>query len=127
MVLQICPEKHWITRYERSKACFADMLIVSKGSVEDHNKTTENVFSKLDEEKFTLKLSKCECSVNRISWLGFNIDDSGYQPKLSKVQGVLDPKPPHNLKRLRFLWEFSTIYRNFYRTFVHSPSNSDIR
>ena len=52
--------------------CFLDdLLIVSKGSIENHNKTVEKVFHKLDREGFAHKLSKCEFSVNKMSWLGF--------------------------------------------------------
>ena len=37
-----------------------DMLIVSKGSVTEHNETVDKVLSRLDKEGFALKLSKCE-------------------------------------------------------------------
>ena len=60
----------------------------------------ESVFYKLDKEGFILKLSKCEFSVNRRSWLEFDICENGYQPKFSKIQAVLELKPPHSLKKL---------------------------
>ena len=48
--------------------CFLDdMLIVSKGSVTEHNETVDKVLSRLsrlDKEGFALKLSKCEFSKN---------------------------------------------------------------
>ena len=82
--------------------CFLDdTLIVSKGSIEDHNKTIERVFQKLEREGFALKLSKCVFLVRQITWLGYDIDDSGYIPKNSKVQRVLDLKAPRTLKQLR--------------------------
>ena len=65
----------------------------------------ESVFNKLDKEGFALKLSKCEFSVNRISWLGFDICENGYEPKFSKIQAVLELKPPHSLKQLRSYME----------------------
>ena len=49
----------------------------------------------MDREGFALKLPKCEFSVNRISWLGFAICKTGYQPKFSKVQAFLELKPQH--------------------------------
>ena len=74
--------------------CFLDViLMVSKGSIEDNNK--------IDKESLALKLSKCEFSVNRISWLGFEFCENGYQPNFSKVQAVLELKPPLTLKQLR--------------------------
>ena len=55
-------------------SCLDDILIVTKGSVSDHNLIVNNVFERLYEEDFALKLSKCEFSVKKISWLGFDID-----------------------------------------------------
>ena len=84
--------------------CFLDdILFVSKGSIENYNKIVENVFLKLDKEGFALKLPNCEFSVNRISWLGFDICENGYQPKIFKVQAILELKPPYTLKQLRSL------------------------
>ena len=40
--------------------CFLDdILIISKGSVTKHNEIVDNVLSRLDKERFALKLSKC--------------------------------------------------------------------
>ena len=47
-----------------------------------------------------MKLSKCEFSVKKISWLGFDIDHLGYRPKHFKVQALLELKPPRTLKQL---------------------------
>ena len=82
--------------------CFLDdLLTVSKGSIEDHNKMVERVLQKLDREGFALKLSKCVFLVRKITWLGYGINESGYIPKYSKIQAVLDLKAPRPLKQLR--------------------------
>ena len=82
--------------------CFLDdILIVSKGSVEDHNILVDKVISLLDEKGFSLKLSKCEFSLNQLSWLGYDIDSEGYRPKRSKIEAVLALEPPRTLKQLR--------------------------
>ena len=82
--------------------CFLDdILIVSKGSVEDHNILVDKVISLLDEKGFSLKLSKCEFSLNQLSWLGYDIDSEGYRPKRSKIEAVLALEPPRMLKQLR--------------------------
>ena len=54
-----------------------DINIVSKGSVADHNILVDKVFVRLEEEGLALKLSKCEFSLNHLSWLGFDIDSEG--------------------------------------------------
>ena len=82
--------------------CFLDnILIVSKGSVMDHNILVNKVITRLDEEGFALKLSKCDFSMNQLSWLGYDIDSEGYRPKRSKIDAVLALEPPKSLKQLR--------------------------
>ena len=82
--------------------CFLDnILIVSKGSVVDHNILVDKVFARLEDEGFALKLSKCEFSLNQLSWLGYDIDSEGYRPKRSKIDAVLAVEPPKSLKQVR--------------------------
>ena len=55
--------------------------MVTKGGPKDHNKLVDKVMQRLDEEGWALKLSKSEFSVNKLIWLGYEIDESGYAPK----------------------------------------------
>ena len=82
--------------------CFLDdILIVSKGSVMDHNIIVNKVITRLDEESFDLKLSKCNFLMNQLFWLGYDIDSEGFRPKRSKIDAVLALEPPKSLKQLR--------------------------
>ena len=78
-----------------------DILVVTKGRVEDHNVLVERVMNRLDEEGWTLKLSKCEFSVNKLVWLGYEIDENGYAPKFSKIDAIKSLSPPKTLNQLR--------------------------
>ena len=47
--------------------CYLDeILVVTKGGVEDHNTLVEKVMDRLNQEGWALKLSKCEFSVNKL-------------------------------------------------------------
>ena len=82
--------------------CFLDdILIVSVGSVVEHNKIVEEVLKGILEEGFSLKLSKCEFSKKSIEWLGYFIDRNGYKPLHSKVQDILALTLPKSLTKLR--------------------------
>ena len=50
---------------------------------------------------WALKLSKCEFSVNQLTWLGYDINENGYSPKFSKIEASQSLKPPRTLKQLR--------------------------
>ena len=79
-----------------------DILIVTKGDVQDHNELVEKVMHRLDEEERALKLSKCEFSVNKLTWLEYDINEDGYSPKFSKIEAIQAIKPPpRTLKQLR--------------------------
>ena len=78
-----------------------DILVVTKGRVEDHNVLVERVKDRLNEEGWALKLSKCGFSVNKLVWLGYEIDENGYAPKSSKLEAIKSLLPPKTLKQLR--------------------------
>merc|ERR1711894_523373 len=81
--------------------CFLDdILIVSVGSVVEHNKIVEEVLKRILEEGFSLKLSNCEFSKKSIEWLGYFIDRNGYKPLHSKVQDILALTTPKSLTKL---------------------------
>ena len=47
--------------------CFIDdILIVSRGSITEHNKLVEEVIKRVEAEGLSLRLSKCEFSVKKI-------------------------------------------------------------
>ena len=102
--------------------CFLDdILIVSKGSILDHNILVDKVITRMDEEGFALKLSKCDFSLNQLSWLGYDIDIEGYRPKLSKIEAVLALEPPRKLKQLRsFMGILNHLQRFLPNLQVHS-------
>ena len=62
-----------------------DILVVTKGDVQEHNNMVEKVSQRLDAEGWALELSKCDFSVNQLTWLGYVINEDGYSPKLSKI------------------------------------------
>ena len=65
--------------------CFIDdVLIVSRGSTTEHNRLVEEAIIRLKDERFSLKLAKCEFSVHKINWLGYTIDEAGYKPLILK-------------------------------------------
>ena len=87
----------------------------------DHNILVDKVINRLDEEGFALKLSKCDFSLNHLSWLGYDIDSEGYRPKRSKIEAVLALEPPRTLKQLRsFMGILNHLQRFLPNLQVHS-------
>ena len=78
-----------------------DILVVTIKQVEEHNALVARVMDRLDEEGWALKLSKCEFSVNKLVWLGYEIDENVYAPKFSKIVAIKSLLPPKTLQQLR--------------------------
>ena len=61
--------------------CFLDdIIIVSRGSKEDHLKLIYNCLPKLDEDNLRLNLPKCHFAKTEIEWLGHKFTQSGIAP-----------------------------------------------
>ena len=78
-----------------------DILIVTKGTKEEHEEKVREVFKKLDSRKLQLKEDKCKIAKNEIEWLGFDISEKGVKPHNEKTQGISGKMKPKNLKDLR--------------------------
>ena len=59
--------------------CYLDVLICSVGTLEEHNRLVEEALLRLLNGGFSLKLSKCEISVQEI--------EEGIVPIQSKIEG----------------------------------------
>ena len=81
--------------HAKNTFCFLnDILFVSKGSEQEHEKLIMNVLEKLDKENLALNLSKCELFQNEVSWLGHKISLDGISPKITKTEAILKLSPP---------------------------------
>ena len=78
-----------------------DILIVTKGTKEEHLKKAKEVMAVLDEAILQLKLDKCQIAKKQIEWLGYKITGEGISPKDTKVQGISEKLRPSHLKGLR--------------------------
>ena len=82
--------------------CFLDdILIVSKGSEEDPFKLVLDCLKKLDADNLRINRPKCHFAKQKISWLGYNITQSGTSPLEIKTSAILSLQPTNTLKKLR--------------------------
>ena len=79
-----------------------DILIVSKGSLNEHKGFVMKCLQRLDDEKLRINLPKCHFGKLKIDWLGCHISQSGLLPLESKTAAILAFEAPKTLKQLRF-------------------------
>ena len=107
--------------------CFLDdIIIVSRGSKEDHLKLVYKCFKKMDDYNLRINLPKCHFAKTEIEWLGHRFTQSGIAPIDSKTAAILNLSAPKNLKQLlsflgsvHYLVSSSLIYLNYVIHFDH--------
>ena len=82
--------------------CFLDdIIIVSRGSKEEHLKLVYKCLEKLDEDNSRINLSKCHFAKTEFEWLGHKFTQSRIAPLESKTAAILSLSASKNLKQLR--------------------------
>ena len=79
--------------------CFLDdILIVSKGSEQDVFQLVLDCLEKLYDDNLRINLPKCHFAKQEISWLGYDITQSGTSPLESKTLAIFSLQPTKHLK-----------------------------
>ena len=77
-----------------------DILIVTKGTKQQHVNKVREVMRKLDDATLQLKAGKCIIAQDSIEWLGFKITRTGISPYNTISQGKSERLGPTKLKQL---------------------------
>ena len=78
-----------------------DLIIVTKGGIQNHKEKLLKCLDKLEEEKLAINLEKCHFAKTKISWLGYEINKNGIKPIVSKTQAILNLQQPTTQKQLK--------------------------
>ena len=89
-----------------------DILIYSKNE-EDHAKHLRIVLQRLRDHQLYAKFSKCEFWLDSVKFLGHTISSEGIAVDPSKVQEVMDWKPPTSVHQIRSFLGLAGYYRRF--------------
>ena len=82
--------------------CFLDdILIVSRGGIENHLDLVRKRLIKLVQENLRMTLAKCHFAKDKIEWLCYNITQTGITPLSNKTDTIGKLSAPSNLKKLR--------------------------
>ena len=78
-----------------------DIMIITKGTLTNHETELNKVLARLDKENLAISLHKCEFLVTKKTWLGYKINPDGIIPTTRKTESIIKLEPPKTLKQLR--------------------------
>ncbi len=105
------------------QAYIDDLLVISKGTFEDHLQKLDLVLQKLSDAGLQVNAVKSKFAAHEIDYLGYHLTKEGIAPQQSKVAAILALKPPRNVKDLRRCLGIIQYYRDLWvsRTQLLAP------
>jgi hypothetical protein len=93
--------------------CINDDILIDSKNEKEHAKHLRIVLQRLRDHKLFAKFSKCEFWLNNVKFLGHTISKDGISVDPSKVQEVMDWKPPKSVHQIRSFLGLAGYYRRF--------------
>ena len=79
-----------------------DIICVTNGSIEDHEKEVRKVLMKLQKAGYRACEKKTELFKKELAWLGYFINQNGVKPIKDKTEAITKLAAPKNVKELKY-------------------------
>ena len=89
------------TLEHKHPAWLDDIIIVTKGSIEEHETEVRETMKKLEQAGYRLNPKKCEFFKKEIEWVGHKINQQGKRPLQDKLEAITKINIPKNEKELK--------------------------
>ena len=108
---------------------FIDDILVYSKDAQEHEQHLKIVLQTLREKKLYAKLSKCDFWLKDVSLLGHIVSMKGIRVDPTKIETVLNWKPPRNVTEVKSFLGLVGYYRRFVRGFsvIASPLTKLLR
>jgi hypothetical protein len=103
----------FMTELDKFVMVFIDDILIYSKSEKEHAENLRVVLQRLRDHKLCAKFSKCEFWLKSVKFLGHTISHDGISVDPSKVQEVMDWKPPKSVHQIRSFLGLAGYYRRF--------------
>jgi hypothetical protein len=103
----------FIPELDKFIVVFIDDILIYSKTEEDHANHICVVLQRLRDHRFYAKFSKCKFWLDSVKFLGHTIFNEGISVDPTKVQEVMDWKPPTSVHQIRSFLGLAGYYRQF--------------
>ena len=114
----IFQEKLDQTLENKHTAWLDDIIVVTKGSKEQHKKELIDVLTRLENAGYKLSENISEFFKTEIEWIGHKIDQNGIRPLQDKLMAIKELKRPNNEKKTQMFSRSHSIFIQIYPQFI---------
>ncbi len=100
------------------QASMDDLLIIMRGTLEEHLQKLETVLTRLCDVGLKVNVAKSSFCAHEIEYLGYILTKEGIKPQPKKVQAILVLDLTNNVKELRHFLGLVQYYRTCGRDIV---------
>jgi hypothetical protein len=100
---------------EYVRVCIDSLLVITKGSLDDHLDILKQVFIQLRNAGLKINAAKLFFCTQETDYLGCILNRGGIKPQPKKVQAILALNPPNNVKELRQFLGMVQYYRDIWQ------------
>ena len=95
-----------------------DVLIITKGSLEDHLEKLSMVLTRLQDAGLKMNADKSNSCTLDTEYVGYILTRDGIKPQPNKVKAMLALAPPRNVKELCRFLAMVQYYQDLWARFV---------
>jgi hypothetical protein len=103
----------FMTKHDKFVVVFIDDILIYSKNEKEHAKHLRIVLQHLRDHNLYAKFSKCEFWLHSVNFLGHTISKDGISVDPSKVQEVMDWKPPKSVHQICSFLGLAGYYRRF--------------
>ena len=104
---------------ECARTYLDDLLVLSRGSFNEHLIDLEKVLKRLSEANLRVNIRKCDFAASEISYLGYILTRDGIKPHPKKIEAIMNLAQPTTRKDVRRLLGMVQYYRDLWQHRSH--------